>query len=143
MKFIVFPLSWAPFQKGLRLIARFLNTRFVIELRLISIVRLIAILSETGGGGGGGYQMVIEIISIIIKIFWRRRVPIIKGFSQENDVFVYSDEMGITKVCLGIFSSKPYPMRDFSQKSPTRAAHPRIALHSEYPPPGLKRGRGD
>ena len=27
--------------------------------------------------------------------FWRKRVPIIRGFIQENDVFVYfSDEMG-------------------------------------------------
>ena len=37
-----------PFQKGLRLIANFLNTRFPIDLRLISIVRLIATLCETG-----------------------------------------------------------------------------------------------
>ena len=43
--------DWAPFQKGLRLITSF--TRFAIELRLISIVRLIATLCETGPGGGG------------------------------------------------------------------------------------------
>ena len=38
----------APFHKELRLIANFLNTRFAIELRLISIVRLIVTLCETG-----------------------------------------------------------------------------------------------
>ena len=38
----------APFHKGLRLIASFLNTRFAIELRLKSIVRLIATLCEMG-----------------------------------------------------------------------------------------------
>ena len=39
----------APFQKGLRLIASFLNTRFAIALRLISTIQLIANnLSETG-----------------------------------------------------------------------------------------------
>ena len=38
----------APFHKGLRLIASFLYSRFSIELRLISIVRLIVTLYETG-----------------------------------------------------------------------------------------------
>ena len=41
----------APFHKGLRLIAGFLNTRlwrFAIELHLISIVRIIVTLSEMG-----------------------------------------------------------------------------------------------
>ena len=38
----------APFHKGLRLIACFLHTRFAIELRLISIVRLIVTLCESG-----------------------------------------------------------------------------------------------
>ena len=38
----------APFQKGLGVIASFLNTRFAIDLRLISIIRLIATLCETG-----------------------------------------------------------------------------------------------
>ena len=37
---------WAPFHRGLRLIASFLCTRFAIELRLISIARLIANLCE-------------------------------------------------------------------------------------------------
>ena len=37
---------WTPFLKGLRLIASF--TQFAIELRLISIIRLIATLCETG-----------------------------------------------------------------------------------------------
>ena len=40
--------SWAPFHKGLQLIASFLDTRFAIELRLISIVRLTVTLCETG-----------------------------------------------------------------------------------------------
>ena len=45
---------WAPFHKGLRLIASFLNARFAIELRLISIVRLIVTLCETGHRSAGG-----------------------------------------------------------------------------------------
>ena len=40
--------SGPPFHKGLRLIASFLNTRFAIELQLISIVRVIATICETG-----------------------------------------------------------------------------------------------
>ena len=36
------------FHKGVRLIASFLNTQFSIELRLISIARLILTLCETG-----------------------------------------------------------------------------------------------
>ena len=38
----------APYHKGLRLIAGFLDTWIAIELRLMSIVRLIATLCETG-----------------------------------------------------------------------------------------------
>ena len=38
---------WASFHKGLRLIASFLDTRFAIELRLISVVRLILTHCET------------------------------------------------------------------------------------------------
>ena len=44
-------LIWAPFHKEFWLIASFLNTRFAIELRLISIVRLIATLCEMGPWG--------------------------------------------------------------------------------------------
>ena len=39
-----------PFHKGLRFIPSCLNTQFAIELRLISIVRLIAAICETGPG---------------------------------------------------------------------------------------------
>ena len=42
-------VPWAPFHKGLRLIASFLRTRFAIELRLmISIIWLIVTLCEMG-----------------------------------------------------------------------------------------------
>ena len=40
--------TMTPFHKGLRLIASFINTGFAIELRLISIVRLIVALCEMG-----------------------------------------------------------------------------------------------
>ena len=44
-------IVWAPFHKGLWLIASFLNTQFAFELRLIPIIRLIITLFETGPWG--------------------------------------------------------------------------------------------
>ena len=75
-------------------------------------------------GGGGGYSDLVrrgcaaeaaKPIPIFKGHFGGKGYLLLRVFSQENDVFVYfSDEMGrkLQKwgVCLGIFSSKPYPM---------------------------------
>ena len=89
-------------------------------------------MHQDPGGGGGGTQMLFgrgcaAEASKPVLIFkghfggkgypllgvWRKRVPIIRDFSQENDVFVYfSDKMGeITKVG-GMFRDFPAQNRD-------------------------------
>ena len=109
-------------------------------------------------GGGGGTQMwfrrgctaeAAKPVPIFKGHFWRKRVPIIKGFLvKKNGVFVYfSDEKGENGLvctaklqkwgaCLRFSSSKPYPMfKDFSQKSDLLERHTPVCLTQCVPPP--------